>query len=90
MTISNPSDRKKIKDALQEISNCMTRIEAERDLIKEIKTDLFEEYKEHLSKRQIARMARVYHKQNFDEEVANHEQFEALYEQITGTKTEQQ
>ena len=85
MTISSPADRKKIKDALQEISNSMTRIEAERDLIKDIKADLFEEYKETLSKKQIARMARVYHKQSFQEEVASHEQFEALYEEITGT-----
>lgn len=84
MTISSPTDRKKIKDALQEISNSLTRIESERDLIKEIKADLAEEFSEQLSKKQIARMARVYHKQNFMEEVAQHEQFEMLYEEITG------
>lgn len=88
MSITNPADRKKIKDALQEISNSMTRMDAERDLIKEVKANLFEEYKEHLSKRQIAKMARVYHKQNFQEEVMLHEQFETLYEEITGSKTE--
>lgn len=88
MSIINPADRKKIKDALQEISNSMTRMDAERDLIKEVKANLFEEYKEHLSKRQIAKMARVYHKQNFQEEVMLHEQFETLYEEITGSKTE--
>ena len=88
MTISSPTDRKKIKDALQEISNSMTRIESERDLIKEIKADLSEEFKDQLSKKQIARMARVYHKQNFQEEVAQHEQFEMLYEEITGQKSE--
>lgn len=87
MTISSPTDRKKIKDALQEISNSMTRIEAERDLIKDIKADLFEEFKEVLSKKQIARMARVYHKQNFEEEVASHEQFEMLYEEVTSLKS---
>jgi len=83
MSISNPVDRKRIKDALQEISNCMTRIEAERDLIKDIKSNLFEEFKTSLSKKQIARMARVFHKQNFQEEVASHEEFESLYEEIT-------
>lgn len=88
MSITNPADRKKIKDTLQEISNSMTRMDAERDLIKEVKANLFEEYKEHLSKRQIAKMARVYHKQNFQEEVMLHEQFETLYEEITGSKTE--
>ena len=84
MTISNPVDRKKIKDALMEISNSMTRIESERDLIKDIKADLSEEFGEQLTKKQIARMARVYHKQSFQEEVASHEEFESLYEEITG------
>lgn len=88
MSISSPEDRKKIKDALQEISNSMTRIEAERDLIKDVKAALFEDYKDNLSKKQIAKMARVYHKQNFQEEVASHEQFETLYEEITGIKAE--
>jgi hypothetical protein len=83
MSISNPVDRKRIKDALQEISNCMTRIEAERDLIKYLKEICFEEFKTSLSKKQIARMARVFHKQNFQEEVASHEEFESLYEEIT-------
>jgi hypothetical protein len=27
-------------------------------------------------------MVKVYHKQNYDEEVATHEQFETLYEKI--------
>ena len=87
MTISNPADRKKIKDALMEISNSMTRIESERDLIKDIKADLSEEFSEQLTKKQIARMARVYHKQSFQEEVASHEEFEILYEEITGIKS---
>lgn len=88
MSITSPEDRKRIKDALQEISNSMTRIEAERDLIKDIKANLFEEFKDNLSKKQIAKMARVFHKQNFQEEVASHEQFEMLYEEITGQKSE--
>lgn len=80
--ISNPTDRKKIKDALQEISNSMTRIGAERDLIKDIKADLFEQFKEQLSKKQIGKMARVFHKQNFKEECAETDEFEVLYESI--------
>jgi len=30
----------------------------------------------------LNKMARVYHKQNFSEEVASHEEFEDLYETI--------
>lgn len=84
MTISNPEDRKRIRNALEEISNSMTRIEAERDLIKEIKAELLEEYKPLLSRKQISKMAKVYHNQSFEAEVATHEEFEALYEEITG------
>ena len=82
MTISSPADRKKIRDALQEISDSMTRISAERDLIKDIKATLHEEFKEQLTRKQIGKMARVYHKQNFNEEQAESEQFEQLYEEV--------
>lgn len=85
MTISNPEDRKRIRNALEEISNSMTRIEAERDLIKDIKAELLEAYKPLLSRKQISKMAKVYHNQSFDAEVATHEEFEALYEEIAGT-----
>lgn len=80
--ITNPADRKKIKDALQEISNAMTRMEAERDLIKDIKTDLHDEFKTQLSKKQIGKMARVYHKQTFNEEQRDADEFGVLYEEV--------
>jgi hypothetical protein len=35
-----------------------------------------------LPKKLVSRMVNVYHKQNYDEEVATHEQFETLYETI--------
>jgi hypothetical protein len=35
-----------------------------------------------LPKKLVARMVKVYHKQNYDEEVATHEQFETLYETV--------
>lgn len=85
MTISNPADRKKIRDALQEASNSMTRIEAERDLIKDIISDLSDNYQ--LSKKHIRKMVRVYHKQNFTEEQAASEEFAQLYEEVVNTKS---
>ena len=44
MTISSPEDRKKIFAAIREISNFMVRIEAERDLIKDIVKDVSDNY----------------------------------------------
>ena len=75
--ISSPVDRKKIKDALVEISDSMTRMEAERDLIKDIVKDVADNYQ--LSKKQINRMAKIYHKQNFIIEQQEMDELETLY-----------
>lgn len=74
-------DRKKIRDAMQEASNSMIRIDAEKDLIKNIVEDLNDAFQ--IPKKTINKMIRVYHKQNFQEEVASHDEFETLYENIT-------
>lgn len=83
--ISSPADRAKIKKMLGEISNSMTRIAAERDLIKETISELSKEFE--LPKKYLNRMAKVYHKQNFQIEQANHEEFEDLYVSIVESNT---
>ncbi|MGA1712061.1 MAG: hypothetical protein ACO4CS_12325 [bacterium] len=80
---SSPADRKAIRDALSEISGSMTRIEAERDFIKEAIANTCENFQ--LNKKTFRRMAKVFHKQNFTQEQQDHEEFENLYETITGT-----
>jgi len=83
--ISSPSDRQKIKKMLGEISDSMTRISAERDLIKETIKEMSDEFK--LPKRTLNKMAKVYFKQNFHVEQADHEEFEALYTTIVDGNT---
>ena len=78
--ISSESDRKKLFDAIKECSDSMTRIEGEKDFIKEATKKVCEDLK--LPKRLVNRLVKVYHKQNYDEEVATHEQFETLYETV--------
>jgi hypothetical protein len=78
--ISSEADRKKLFDAIKECSDSMTRIEGEKDFIKEATKKVCEDLK--LPKRLVNRLVKVYHKQNYDEEVATHEQFEQLYETI--------
>lgn len=82
---SDPAARKAIKRCMDELSASMTRIEGERDLIKEALTNICEEYE--LSKKTFRRLAKTYHKQNFSKEVAEHEEFETMYEQLTGETT---
>jgi hypothetical protein len=85
MTVSSPVDRKKIRDALQEASNSMTRIESERDLIKDIAKEMSDNYQ--LSKKHVRKMIRVFHKQNFSEELADSEEFAQLYEEVVNLKS---
>ena len=79
---SDPASRKAIKKCMDELSASMTRIEGERDLIKEAINNCCEEYE--MNKKTFRKLAKVYHKQNFSREVAEHEEFETMYEQLTG------
>ena len=78
--LSNPADRDKLLKVIKECSDSMTRISAEKDLIKESVKEICEQLE--LPKRLVNRMIKVYHKQNYDEEVTVHEQFETLYETV--------
>jgi len=79
--LSNPADRKAVYDAIVEISNSMTRMEAERDLIKETLKSVADKYE--LPQKYTRALAKIYHKQNFAEVQAEQEEVEGLYESIT-------
>jgi hypothetical protein len=78
--LSNEADRDKLFKVVKECSDSMTRIEGENDFIKESISDISKQLQ--LPKKLVSRLVKVYHKQNFDEEVAVHEQFETLYETV--------
>jgi len=83
MSIPNdPEIKKAIKKCLEEISNSMTRTEGERDFIKEAINKICEEYT--INKKTFRKMARTFHKRNFSREVQDNEEFENMYETITG------
>lgn len=77
---SSPDTRAKIKKAVKEISASMTRIEAEKDLIKSIKEVIKEDTE--LPPTVLGRMATDYHKQQFDKTLKEHEEYKDLYEVI--------
>lgn len=82
-SLSNPADRKVIYDALREISNSMTRMEAERDLIRETLNNIKDQYE--LPTKYTRKLAKIYHKQNFQEMKTEQAEVEELYEKITVT-----
>ena len=82
MTINQLSepDRDKLFKVIKECSDSMTRQDAEKDFVRESIAETAKNMQ--LPKKLVARLVKVYHKQNFDEEVAVHEQFETLYEMV--------
>lgn len=80
---SSPEDRKKIRQALEEISNSLTRIEAERDLIKDILQDVEDKFE--LPKKYTRKVAKIFHKQNFKEVQEEQSELETIYETVTGS-----
>jgi hypothetical protein len=76
-----PNDKLKLVGALKDISTSMSRMEAEKHLQKNIKNDICKELD--LNKKVFSKLAKTYHKQNFADEVATHEEFEQLYEVVS-------
>jgi hypothetical protein len=69
-----------LKTGMKELSDVMTMQEAQRDTLKEIINSVHEELK--IPKKIIRKMAKTYHKKNYNEVVAEQEEFELLYEGI--------
>jgi archaellum component FlaC len=77
---SSPEDLKRIKDAMQEISNSFTRIEAEKDFQKEALVSLEEDVG--IPKKYLRKMARIYHKQNMNQIKSEMETIDFLLEKV--------
>jgi len=78
--LSNPADREKLSKVIRSCSDSLTRAKAEKDYVNEAVKDISKEL--NLPKKIVAKMVKVYFKQNFDEEVVTNEQFEALYQTV--------
>jgi len=76
-------DKDKVKKALSELNDSMTRVSSERNLQKEIIDEVFDSVG--LDKKMLRRMARVFFKANFNDEVKSNNQFEDFYKGIVQT-----
>jgi hypothetical protein len=72
--------KKGVKNCLEEISVSLTRISAERDLIKDILQRMHDEFE--MEKKISRKLAKVYHKRSIEEEVATNEELSDIYSQI--------
>ena len=70
-----------IKGCLQDISNSLTRMEAEREAIREIVNRCATEFE--MNKRITRKLARIFHKRNIEEERAEQEEINSTYDAVT-------
>lgn len=82
MLLSSPKDRERLKSSVKEMSDSMTRVDAERDLQKDIVDNISDEIG--VEKKHIKKFASMYHKQNFTQVQSEFEEFTNLYEEVFG------
>jgi len=78
--ISTIEDKKKLANAIKEISDSMTRMDAEKDLIKDIIQVSYENFE--IDKKHIRKLAMIYHRQNMSEVKYEYDEVETLYEEL--------
>jgi hypothetical protein len=85
--VSNPKDRQELKLILAEMTNCMRRMDDERESIKEMAKAADEKFG--VKAKLIKKLATTMYKHNYADVQAENEHFEILYETLVeGKKTE--
>lgn len=79
--------RKRLKGAIQELNDSLTRIAAERDFMKEAINDVSTELG--IDKKVVRRMARTYFNASFNFEKEEQETFEQFYELVVNGGTDE-
>lgn len=76
----NAEDKQKLSAALTETSKSLARATGEKEYVREAIKKVSDDLK--LPKKLVSKLVKVHYKQNFDEEVAQHEEFEKLYQTV--------
>lgn len=80
MITLTPDDKKRIGNAIKEMSDSMTRMDAEKDLIKDIVQVTFENHG--VDKKHLRKLAGIYHKSNMAEIRTENDDIDTLYEEL--------
>jgi uncharacterized protein YukE len=84
---SSPADRNKIMAAVREMSGAMTRMEGEKDYIKETLKKLEDEY--NVPKKLLNEVLKAYHKDAANEVREAHAEFEELLDALIPPPSEE-
>lgn len=77
---TNEKERQELKAMLVEITHCLSRVDNEREQIKEILKA--GEEKTGIKKKQLRKLANTMYRQDYASVQAEHEHFETLYESL--------
>ena len=80
MITLTPDDKKRIAGAIKEISNSMTRMDAEKELITDIIKVTHENHG--VDKKHVRKLASIYHKSNMAEVHTENDDIDTLYEEL--------
>lgn len=83
---SSPADRQKLKTMISEATYCLQRADDEKLAVKDIIDVIHSDYG--LSKKHVRKLINTLYKQNYDDRVAEEEEFEFLYEGLFQVKTQ--
>ena len=73
-------ERKKLKNAILELNDSMTRVAAEKELQKQAIEEVFD--KLGVDKKIVRRMAKVYYKEDYNTETEEEDMFRDFYENV--------
>lgn len=73
-------EKQQLSAALTETSKSLARACGEKEYVREAIKKVSDDLK--LPKKLVSKLVKVHYKQNFDEEVAQHEEFEKLYQTV--------
>lgn len=81
---SSPADRQKLKTMISEATYCLQRADDEKLAVKDVIDAIHSDYG--LSKKHVRKLINTLYRQNYDDRVAEEEEFEFLYEGLFQTK----
>lgn len=82
---SNPADKKKIEDALDQISSAWTRVSDERSYVNDTLGKLNEDFPD-IPKKIFRKMAKAHHEKNLKQVIEEAESLEFAYQAIVSPK----
>lgn len=81
----NPQDRQTLKLMLVEMTHCFSRIDSEREQLKEIKKEIKEKFG--LGPKMANKVAKTLYLQDFEDQQSENEEFERIFVTLSNEKS---